>query len=803
MKVSRSATCLMWLFLTCLLTVVNPPHLQAQLVRIGYDTIASTYSGQCIVSLNSSTASGAAMVEASCNPATDTQASNMKWTLKPVAQGFEVVKQQDGLCLAVADASKLPLANIHQSICSGAAGQVWTIAASGSSYQLVNANSGLCLAEVGLPPVTTTLKQTACTPASASTLWAFSSGIAMPTAPVNLLQASSGECLNNQSSKNAGGAIVQYPCAGAVGTTAEQWLLEPYQSWYLVKSALSGLCLSVGGAKEEPAGSAVVQTTCTNANKQLWQMKAVGAVYQLSVVNAVNQCLTNVGASLNSSAPMVLATCAQAQDQLWAVNTANVPSKWSAVIPLPIIPIGSANLPDGNLITWSADKLTSFDGDVGKTPSQTYTAVYNPTTQTAVESIETNLLTNMFCPGTAQLADGRILLDGGASSYETSIYDPSKSAWVADKLLNIPRGYEGSVVLSNGSVFTIGGSFDGGTGGKTAEIWTEGQGWTVLTDIPETPIIGPDPEGTYRGDNHAWLFAVGDGQVFHAGPSAQMHWITTTGAGTITSLGNRADDSYSINGKAVMFDVGKILKAGGAVAYDSGPAMASAYEMDLNSIDTNQGITTTKLAPMAYPRTFANGVLLPTGEVVIIGGQTQSLRFSDEYGVLVPEIWDPNTKIFRQYSPMATARNYHSSAILLMDGTVFAAGGGQCSAGCAGNHFNAEILTPPYLLTPTGALATRPQITSSPATGLLGSNITVTTDSPVTLFSLVRFSSVTHDVNSDQRRLPLTITSNPALGTYVLSIPTDPGVAVPGNYMLFALNAEGVPSVAQVINLQP
>src|SRR5262249_21184392 len=32
--------------------------------------------------------------------------------------------------------------------------------------------------------------------------------------------------------------------------------------------------------------------------------------------------------------------------------------------------------------------------------------------------------------------------------------------------------------------------------------------------------------------------------------------------------------------------------------------------------------------------------------------------------------------------------------------------------------------------------------------------------------------------------------------TYVLSVPSNPGIVLPGNYWLFALNAQGVPSVA-------
>ena len=66
-------------------------------------------------------------------------------------------------------------------------------------------------------------------------------------------------------------------------------------------------------------------------------------------------------------------------------------------------------------------------------------------------------------------------------------------------------------------------------------------------------------------------------------------------------------------------------------------------------------------------------------------------------------------------------------------------------------------------------------------------------------FVLMRLSSVTHTVNNDQRRIPLQIQSTSGSSSYVLSIPSDPGTVLRGYYMLFALDARGVPSVAATI----
>ena len=95
----------------------------------------------------------------------------------------------------------------------------------------------------------------------------------------------------------------------------------------------------------------------------------------------------------------------------------------------------------------------------------------------------------------------------------------------------------------------------------------------------------------------------------------------------------------------------------------------------------------------------------------------------------------------------------------------------------------------------------RPVITSAPVKAVTGSAITVTTNSATPAFSLIRMSAVTHGVNNDQRRIPLTPATTSGT-TYTLQLPSDTGVLLPGNYMLFALDANGTPSVAAVMNIQ-
>ena len=69
----------------------------------------------------------------------------------------------------------------------------------------------------------------------------------------------------------------------------------------------------------------------------------------------------------------------------------------------------------------------------------------------------------MFCPGITHLSDGRILVNGGSSSRSANIYDPQADAWSAAAPMNIGRGYNSDVMLTDGSVMTLGGSWSGGS----------------------------------------------------------------------------------------------------------------------------------------------------------------------------------------------------------------------------------------------------------------------------------------------------------------------------------------------------
>lgn len=131
-------------------------------------------------------------------------------------------------------------------------------------------------------------------------------------------------------------------------------------------------------------------------------------------------------------------------------------------------------------------------------------------------------------------------------------------------------------------------------------------------------------------------------------------------------------------GVNVMYDVGKILSAGGSQDYTDSQATKLTHLISIT--DPGKPATVERGPDMAFARGFANGVVLPDGKVVVTGGQARSLVFTDIDSVLAAEMFDPATKTWNQLASAAIPRNYHAVSILLPDGTVFVGGGGMCPA---------------------------------------------------------------------------------------------------------------------------
>lgn len=499
---------------------------------------------------------------------------------------------------------------------------------------------------------------------------------------------------------------------------------------------------------------------------------------------------------------------------LLALTSAANLGSWTPLINFPVTPAAVFIAPkypvSDTLLAFSSFNDTLFrDNDEGPTQFAEYTISSGAVSHRTVA----NTNHDMFCPGSSALANGSLVITGGSSSYKTTIYNPSTDSFTSGPDMKIARGYQSTVTIADGRIFTIGGSWSGGRGGKNGEIYDpKTNAWTKLPSATVSSILTADAGGIFRQDNHAWLYAWTNNSVFQAGPSKAMNWFDINKNGSVTAAGTRDATNDAMCGVTVMYEPGKIFSAGGSPDYESANAIATAHLISIGTPYT--AATVIQLPDMHFARIFHNAVVLPNGQIIIMGGQSWGDPFTDSNATLVVELFDPATKVFTKLASAAVARNYHSTGILLPDGTVFNGGGGLCYSGVrvCNNHEDGQIFTPPYLFNSTGGPAARPVITSvggvastssSPVAFKPGQNSTVSVSGNATgvSFVLVRVGSSTHTVNTDQRRVPLTV-ANVTGSNATIIVPKDYGIVIPGAYYLFALSSAQVPSISRTVFIQ-
>ncbi len=467
---------------------------------------------------------------------------------------------------------------------------------------------------------------------------------------------------------------------------------------------------------------------------------------------------------------------------------------WGGVIPwTPHIPTSAALLPDGRLLTFASNQRTTFpDG-----PQFTYAAVWDPATGIFTEI--NNGRHDMFCGGLSLLQDGRLLVSGGNGINGTtalaSLFDWRTNEWVPAQTMADGRWYNTSISLPNGEVLTAGGNA-GANGNGTIEQWNASSGWRRMSGINWQAVANPPIANAIETNWHPFFLVAPDGRVAHFGPHQALDWITATGTGAMTAAGASIPGThYPKQGAWAMYAPGKVIVAGGLKAIDDGTVVTKAFTVDLNGATP----VTAPTASMANARSFSNSVILPNGEVMVVGGNSTGEFFSDVGAIMTPEIWNPTTGQWRVVADMSVPRNYHSLAMLLPDGRVWSGGGGL-SGDALTDHQDAQVFTPPQLFNADGTPAVRPVITAAPDRISPASVFTVNASNGVQYFSAISMSALTHSVSTGLRHVRFTHTS-PSAGVYAVTAPSSINVLTPGYWMMFAVDANGVWSVSRIIQV--
>lgn len=292
---------------------------------------------------------------------------------------------------------------------------------------------------------------------------------------------------------------------------------------------------------------------------------------------------------------------------------------------------------------------------------------------------------------------------------------------------------------------------------------------------------------------------------------------------------------------AVTYPAGRILILGGGGAEGTpDPPLKEPYDLNSTTCATktaevldlserpmrwrytgrnslNPGEPTESTSPMKFRRVMPDTVLLPDATVLIVNGAQRgqsggflshlqgaegkrSMGATDP--VQAPERFDPDTETWEVLCPKTFERLYHATAVLLPDARVLVAGhdGFLNMPPHDASQYELEVFSPPYL-----HRGPRPTISSAPETVTYGSTFTIGTPNATTIGSvcLIRQSSTTHQINTDQRYVGLAIVPPVGDSAVVVQAPPNGGVAPPGWYMLFVVDKEKIPSIACWIQVRP
>lgn len=457
---------------------------------------------------------------------------------------------------------------------------------------------------------------------------------------------------------------------------------------------------------------------------------------------------------------------------------------------------------------------------------------------------------DLWCGGHTFLADGKLLFAGGTNYYppppdpfygglrEAYLFDPLTETWERLRDMQVGRWYPTLIRLADERVLAISGLEFRMPGEKpqtntlkilfelitkmkeriaqvhevfepATKIWSCMKEELLLPLYPRLHLL-PDGDVFYSGVFNTHFLTPGRFPSALWSPRTEKwrdlggrHWKQNREEGISILLALRPPDyrpQILIAGGGT-HNVGRslmtLLHSIGKDSWSSFFTFLTHVEDSVERIDLSQPNPRWELSgKMHHPRVHANGVLLPDGSVLVVGGMvTYGHHDTDMHAVVTEaELYDPSTNAWRRMAAQQRARVYHSTAILLPDGRVISMGSNPRSKMI---ERSIEIFSPPYLFR-----GERPIVAEYPEKIAHNRSFQITVDHAhhIRQVVLMRPEVLTHVTNTDQRLLELEFK---AMNDTQLNVQGPPGAAhMPRGYcMLFVLNDEGVPSIGKFLKL--
>jgi hypothetical protein len=451
-------------------------------------------------------------------------------------------------------------------------------------------------------------------------------------------------------------------------------------------------------------------------------------------------------------------------------STPRIPRDAATAAPTAAVGITSIMLRTGKVL------LLGAQGNPGG-PTPGY--IYDPSTGTGHDILAP---APVFCGSATPLSDGRILFVGGAAPVPKGIvdiwlFDPATETWTRQPDTVKGRYYPTSTRLADGRVvITAGNELDGATRNPDVEVYTPP---AAGTDVGQLEVVGPPhPTSMYP---HQMVM-----------PNGRMLQVTLGGAylldpttwnwSKLPRMAARAG-----GGSAHLMLPGgpsgsqRVLVVGGLVA--------KVAQRTSQTFDLAHRAAGWRLGPsMPTARSHMNLVQVPDGSAYGIGGNGADLRERPWFRTMH---YNPDTGRWKNLAVQTVRRAYHSTAVLLPDGRIMSAGDNETGGGLQ----QIDFYKPPYLFQ-----GKRPVISAAAKRVQYGQRFAIRTTGPTaTRAVLMAPGATTHANEMNARYVPLAVTRT-ARGLSAVA-PRTASIAPPGHYMLFVLDAKGVPSVAKWVRV--